>query len=108
MNRRRSIGVIVGALTLALTGCDAALVEPGSVVRDGDVVRGTGVVLYYSFEGGFHAIRGDDGVTYDPINLPDSFRHDGVPVRFVARIRNDLLSFHMAGPIVELTEIRRR
>lgn len=108
MNRRRSIGVILGALALALTGCDHALVEPGGVVRDGEVVRGTGTVMYYNLEGGLHAIRGDDGVTYNPMNLPEAFRGSPVPVRFEGRIRSDMGSIHQVGPVVELTKIERR
>jgi hypothetical protein len=68
----------------------------------------TGSAHYYTLEGGFWAVRGDDGKTYDPLGaLPASFRHDGLRVRLVAKIRNDLMSFHMAGPIVEIIDIRR-
>ena len=30
-----------------------------------------GTVAYKNIEGGFHAIDGDDGTKYDPINLPN-------------------------------------
>ena len=68
----------------------------------------TGSSRYYGFEGGFWAVRGDNDTTYDPLGaLPAAFRHDGLRVRLVARIRNDLMSFHQAGPIVEIIDIRR-
>lgn len=71
-------------------------------------VRSNGTVEWYDLEGGFYAILGSDGVTYDPINLPEEFAQDGLPVWFVATIRDDLAGIHMVGPIVELQEIRRR
>ena len=42
----------------------------------------TGTVVYLSFEGGFYGITGDDGRHYDPINLSQDFRIDGLPLRF--------------------------
>jgi hypothetical protein len=36
--------------------------------------------VYKDMEGGFFAIDGDDGKTYDPINLPDSFKINGLKV----------------------------
>ena len=30
-------------------------------------IRVNGTVQYFNLEGGFWAVRGDDGVTYDPI-----------------------------------------
>jgi hypothetical protein len=79
----------------------------GTVVVSGDVVQGTGTVSYYTFEGGFYAIRGDDASTYDPINLPDEFKVDGLRVRFEGRLLRDRVNFHMAGPIIEVVTITR-
>jgi hypothetical protein len=70
-----------------------------------EIVRGTGTVSHFSIEGGFFAIRGDDGVVYDPIDLAAEFQRDGVRVRFEARLRKDLIGVHMVGPIVEITSI---
>jgi len=73
-----------------------------------EVVCVTGTVRYFTFEGGFWAIRGDDSTTYDPLDgLPREFRHAGLRVRLEARIRSDIGSFHMAGPIVEILDLRR-
>lgn len=79
----------------------------GTVVVSGDVVQGTGTVSYYTVEGGFYAIRGDDASTYDPINLPDEFKVDGLRVQFEGRLLRDRVSFHMAGPIIEVVAITR-
>jgi hypothetical protein len=56
---------------------------------------------------GFWAVRGDDSTTYDPLGgLPTDFQHDGLRVRLEAKMRPDMASIHMAGPIVEIISIR--
>ena len=80
-------------------------VRAGYVTRRGDLVLGTGTMEWFSFEGGFFSIRGDDGRVYDPTNLPPAFAREGTRVRFSARLRPDLLSIHMAGELVELKQI---
>ena len=89
----------------ASTGApDCTVFEPSAP----ETICVTGTVHYYTLEGGFWAIRGDDNITYDPLGaLPNDFRHEGLRVRLEARIRSDVLSFHMAGPIVEILDIRR-
>ena len=69
----------------------------------------TGTVHYYTFEGGFWAVRGDDGVTYDPMNgLAPEFRRENLRVTLVAKVRNDVGGIHMVGPIVEVVSIQTR
>ena len=88
-----SAAVIIGACGVACT--------------DNDIVRVTGTVHYYTFEGGFWAVKGDDGTTYDPVDgLPADFQRDGLRVRLEAKLRPDLVSFHQAGPIVEIISIK--
>jgi hypothetical protein len=67
----------------------------------------TGTIRHFELEGGFFAIQGDDGVTYDPVNLPPRFRVDGLRVRVVAIVRRDLAGIHMVGPIIEIQSIVR-
>ncbi len=78
------------------------------IVAVDDSVSGAGVICFFTFEGGFYAVLGTDGRVYDPINLPPAMRRDSLAVVFRARIRRDLQSFHMAGPLVELADIRPR
>jgi len=80
-------------------------VRVGFVSRQGDEVSGTGAVEWFGIEGGFFAIRGDDGKVYDPMNLPAGFARDGLRVRFEGRIRRDVGSIRMVGEIVELRQI---
>lgn len=77
--------------------------EPG-----GTPVHIVGTVRHREVEGGFFAIQGDDGVTYDPTNLPADFRKDGLKVEADARRQDDMAGIHMAGPIVQIVRIRVR
>jgi len=74
--------------------------------RNSNLVHGTGTVEYLSFEGGFYGIVGDDGKHYDPINMPQEFKVDGLRIWFTANM-TDYMSFHMWGYIVELISIER-
>ncbi len=64
-----------------------------------------GTVSYVPLEGGFYAIRGDDGMNYDPMNLPAAFRKDGLRVRVKGVVMRDAVSFHMYGTIIKIIEI---
>jgi Protein of unknown function (DUF3221) len=74
----------------------------------GNLVEIDGIIRYHELEGGFYAIQSKDGETYNPTNLPEEFRQDGLPVRAKVRIREDMMGIHQAGPLVDIVEIRRR
>lgn len=76
-------------------------------LQEDDVVSGTGTVKYLSLEGGFFGIVGDDGKHYNPVNLDEEFRVDGLRVQFKARISENQVSGQMWGTIVEIIEIRK-
>lgn len=71
----------------------------------GDLKVVTGTIRYYSIEGGFFALRGNDSVTYDPTNLQKSLQIDGLRVQAKIRLRNDLGGTHMVGPIVDIISL---
>jgi hypothetical protein len=82
--------------------CGASPFEP----TDPANLVATGTVRFFNVEGGFWAIAGDDSVTYDPMTpLRQSFERDGLRVRFEGRLRPDVGSIHMVGPIVEIVQI---
>jgi hypothetical protein len=86
----------------ALLLCSAcALITQGRETKDI-----TATVRFMSFEGGFYALRGDDSVTYDPTNLPNDFKVDGLRVQSRVQVRKDLRGTHMAGPIVDIIQIK--
>lgn len=100
------------ALLITLVGCGAQgarwVVPTPGAEQVGRQIRITGVVRRSELEGGFYAIHGDDGVTYDPTNLPPEFQKDGLQVEAEARRRADMVGIHQVGTIVQLERIRRR
>ena len=80
-------------------------VHVGYITRSGDMISGTGTVERFEIEGGFFAIRGDDGKVYDPMNLPPTLARAGTRVRFTAKLRRDVGSFRMVGEVVEIQQI---
>ena len=74
-------------------------------IPPGDTFEIQGTVVYKNIEGGFFAIESDDGSKYDPINLPESFRRDGLKVKVSARFKKEAMSFHMYGAIIEVVNI---
>ncbi|MGH7726858.1 MAG: hypothetical protein ACREOU_15645 [Candidatus Eiseniibacteriota bacterium] len=71
------------------------------------IVEGTGTVRHQDLSGGFFGIVSDDGKQYDPVNLAEEFRQDGLRVRFRGRILRDQASIHMWGQLVELVSTER-
>jgi hypothetical protein len=67
----------------------------------------TGEVRYFELEGGFWAIAGDTA-NYEPMNLPETFERQALSVRIRGIIRDDMGSFRMIGPIVEIRSIEAR
>ncbi len=106
------------SLTFTLLLLNFACAAPGSRSSPGnqevaDTVSGTvkeiaGIIRYYELEGGFYALRDDGGNTYNPTNLPEEFRQDGLPVIARVRLRPDLMGIHQVGPLVEVLEIRKK
>ncbi len=83
----------------------AESLSDGRDVRAGDLFEILGTVIYEPMEGGFYAIRGDDGRAYDPVNLPEAFRREGLKVRIGARLHEGMASVHMYGVLIEVVSI---
>ena len=64
-----------------------------------------GTVAKKDLEGGFFAIDGDDGRTYEPLNLPEAFKSNGKRIKATVRVRDDVGSIHMVGEIIEIIAI---
>ena len=106
------------ALALVCWACSASTMDgknAGSETSAGDPVShadGTvtivGTVQWYSFEGGFWAIRGPDDTTYDPSSSLDvRWQKPDLPVRATVRVRNDLASTRGVVPIVDILQIEQ-
>ena len=106
------VGLLSAGVLVVASACGAPTATPSAADCSGftpsssEIICVTGTVHYYTLEGGFWAVRGDDDTTYDPLGaLPAKFRREGLRVRLEARI-TDLMSFHQAGPIVEIISIQ--
>ena len=67
-------------------------------------VLGTGVVDFVDVEGGCWRISAD-GKNFEPKNLSNDFRQDGLLVNFEGTIRKDMAGTCQVGTLVELTSI---
>lgn len=81
-----------------LFGCSSELETNNTLIR--------GTVKFIEFEGGFFGIITDDGAKYDPINLPNEFKVNGLRIEFNFNERKGGMSFHQWGTIIEITEIK--
>ena len=81
--------------------------NPPPTSSDSNPIVLTGTVTYIDIEGGFYGIIGDNGKHYDPINLGQSYAQKGLKIRFQAKIRSDLASFHMWGDIIEIIKMEK-
>jgi hypothetical protein len=97
------LAILLLGLVLAMA-CRSA---PAPDELPAGAIRVNGVVHFYSIEGGFWAVRGDDGVTYDPLNMAAEFQQENLRVSMVVKVRNDLAGIHMVGPIVEIIQIQK-
>ena len=64
-----------------------------------------GTVTRIDLEGGFYGIVGDDGKKYDPLDLDEKYRRDGLRVAFEAEEATGMATTHMWGTPVNLTFI---
>ena len=107
----RNTALVGSALTLSVVACmsnGSRWVElSADTAAVGTQIRISGVIRHDNLEGGFWAIRGDDSMTYDPTNLPEEFRREGLRVEAEASRRDGMAGIHMAGPLVELRRIRK-
>ena len=110
MRNRQAILIAVvlflGAAACASDGSPTGLAPDSSSPLGGGK---PGTVQWMNLEGGFWAVRGADGVTYDPHqSLPAEFRVDGLSVRFAFVALRGAMCIHQVGPIVRITVIERR
>jgi hypothetical protein len=99
--KRIVLGMALLVLPLACAASPFRPTDPHNLVV-------TGTIRFVELEGGFWTIRGDDNVTYEPLTpLAADFQHDGLRVRVEGKIRTDKVSVRMAGPILEIVQIRK-
>ncbi len=70
-------------------------------------VSGNGTVTYVDLEGGFYVITADDGACYLPLGLNEIWQVDGMNVTFIAKVKEDTVTYQMCGTPVEVLAIER-
>lgn len=87
---------------------DKTAKETSRLAADKDEIRNmTGTIVFHEIEGGFYGIVADDGKKYNPINLDESFKKDGLRVKFDANIKKDMMGIHMWGQYIEILKIEK-
>ncbi|MFW9829012.1 MAG: hypothetical protein ACFFEY_15650 [Candidatus Thorarchaeota archaeon] len=102
----RDICLKIAFICVILGASSVSIIFTISISSNYVVFDGTGEIVFIGLEGGFFGIKSDDGEYYDPINLLDEFKIVGLRVLFLARIRTDVLTYHMWGKVVELLFMR--
>jgi hypothetical protein len=69
--------------------------------------KGSGTVVFIELEGGFYGIVSDGGERYDPLNLDDEFKTDGLRIRFEAMTIQEQVGIHMWGELAEVRGVER-
>ena len=87
------------------TRSDQTAAPPNEHLSRMDTFALQGTVEKNDLEGGFFAIDGDDGKTYEPLNLPEAFKRNGMRIKATVRIRDDVGSIRMMGDIIEIVAI---
>jgi len=106
--------ILVPVAVLILPSCASTAgngwveLKPPQPAGSGPTFYITGTVHHLDLEGGLFVIRDTEGRQYNPLNLPDAFRVDGMALEADARRRDDMASIGMVGPLVELLRIRSR
>lgn len=79
--------------------------DDGSITRVEDAMELAGTMHFIEVERGAWVIRASDGTQYHPLNLPDEFRVEGLPVTAKLRLRDDIATTAMVGRPVEVVSI---
>jgi hypothetical protein len=96
--------VISGLLLLyaLMTGCST--VQKTNINHKADQFI-SGTIKYIDLEGGFYGIIAEDGTRFNPENLPEKFRSDGLRVRFNGTPDRKGVSIQMWGMMFRINKI---
>jgi hypothetical protein len=96
---------------LVATGCASSEPDRSAGTQSATLGTGsqvvTGTIRHLDLESGFYGIEADDGTKYDPVNLPQDFRQDGLRVEVRVEELKDRVSIHMWGKVVRIVQIKR-
>ncbi len=108
MRLRTAIALLAVAVGSGCSSPESPL-DDNSLSRVGLAQGLNATVVRMDLEGGFWAVRTDDGRLLDPHEtLPADFRVNNLRVHVTATALDNVACFHMAGIIVSITRIQRR
>ena len=114
----RIFAVLAFIVLMAIAGCSTNNPPPDEAAQTpqpeeaetplpSDQARGVGTITFFDLEGGFYGLVADDGARYDPMNLDEAFKEDGLRVRFHVRLRTGVMTIRQWGKPAEILEITR-
>lgn len=101
ISRRRSYLFLGACLAVVSAVSCSNTAEPGST-------QIVGTVEFLNVEGGCWTLLASDGARYEPVDLGEEFREDGLQVSVTVRSLEEVASVCQVGKIVEIESIRRR
>ena len=84
----------------------AALLLPACRTTDPGTVAGTGTIRTASVCNSWFVVA-DSGTGYEITRMPEAFQHEGLRVRFTLKLRYDVASICMSGPIADVLSISK-
>ena len=105
MRRVVRLRPVLSICMMAVLSC-ASPSDP--VISDPEAFFIDATVEFVRVEGGCWALHLDDGTRYQPVDLHDRFRTDGLDVRAAVKFRRDLGSYCMIGEMVEILWMSER
>lgn len=101
ISRRRSYLFLGACLAVVSAVSCSNTTEP-------DLTQVVATVEFLNVEGGCWSLLASDGVRYEPVDLGEEFREDGLQVTATVRPLAEVASVCQIGKIVEIESIRRR
>jgi hypothetical protein len=65
-------------------------------------VQVTGAMEYKEMGAGTWALVADSGETYELKDVPDELQHSELKVKVEGEVRDDIMTFAMVGPVLEV------
>ncbi len=103
--RHQSVFRVVGGRSVVINQGGTSTMNGTNQDPEENLISGMGTIHYMEMEGGFYGIIMTDGTKLLPLELPETFKKDGMKVSFKAR-RASVMTIQMWGTPVEILEIK--
>ncbi|MBN2109922.1 MAG: protease inhibitor I42 family protein [Methanosarcinaceae archaeon] len=85
-----------------VTGNERVFYLTINVIPEDKLIKANGSVNYIELEGGFYGITDKNGTHYDPVNLDEELKKEGLKICFTAYPLDNMVSIHMWGRTIEI------